>query len=764
MAVHAIILSGGYGTRLWPASRPWRPKQFLPLVARTSMFQATVARMAAVTGGGSAVVVAGIGHADEIWRQLGELGDQETVLLVEPGQRDSGPAIAAAAAWIQRRDPDGVGVMVASDHHLPDTAAFVAAAREAAELAAGGAIVTFGVRPSCASTAYGYIQPGDPLGPATGARHVAQFAEKPAAGLAERYLAEGWLWNSGNFVFAARALMEDFDLYAPEIAQAARAAVEGLGEGPGRHDLGAAFLDAPKISIDYAVMEKTRRAAVIPLDTAWSDLGAWDAVHAALDRDADDNAVPPGAVLIGTRSSLVRSATAQTIALVGLSEVAVVVEADAILVADLRSSQRVKEVVDALPPRTPPASPTAAPNPVARLQAQARGWDGWLRAAALPLWWTLGADAGRPAFADAITQDVRPEFASHRLRVQARQTYVYALAGELGWAGPWRGAVALGLDSLAQRHRRADGAYRTRAAGDGSAGDDTATLYDQAFVLLALAWAKRTGVAPDAEAEAQALLRTVIAPWRNPAGGFREADPERPWQSNPHMHLFEACLAWIEAGGGSQWAALAEEICALALGKFIDPTTGALREFFTSDWAPAPGADGRRVEPGHQFEWAWLLARWAVLGGAPATAAAAERLYALAVSRGVDRARGVAINALDDDLSMLDPAARLWPQTERLKAALLLAERASGLARAERLIEAADAADGLALYVADVAPGLWRDKLQADGQFVEEPAPASSLYHIACAIAELVAATRRLAPADAPGAGLEPGPSPALRT
>ena len=745
MAVHAIILSGGHGTRLWPASRPWRPKQFLPLMGATSMFQATVTRMAAVTDGAPPIVVAGAQHAETIEHQLLALGQRDAVLLVEPAPRDSAPAIAAAAAWIARHDPNGLAVMVASDHHMPDVDAFVEAARAALKIAAGGAIVTFGVRPTRASSAYGYIQPGEPLAPDSAVRHVARFAEKPAQAQAERYLADGWLWNSGNFVFAVGALMEELDHHASAIADAARVSIAALGPEPGRQDLGEAFLNAPKISIDYALMEKTDRAAVIPLEGRWSDLGAWDAVHAAMPHDAHGNATTPDVLLVETRSSLVRSSTAQRIAVLGVSDVGVIVEEDAILVTSLAASQQVKAVAERLSGSSTPArGMQSADDPAARLKVQARHWDGWLRAAALPLWWSVGADPRRGAFAETISQDVRPVFSPRRLRVQARQTYVYALAAQLGWDGPWREAVQLGLGSLAQGHRRPDGAHRTRAASDSHPADDTATLYDHAFVLLALAFAKRCGVAPDAETQAAALLRSVIEPWRNPAGGFREADAARPWRSNPHMHLFEASLAWMETGDLPQWASLADELGDLALARFIDPASGALREFYTADWRPAEGEDGRRVEPGHQFEWAWLLARWAGLASRPDAAAAAERLYELANTYGVDRTRGVAIDAISDALKVIEASARLWPQTERLKAALLLAQGAEGALRLERLGDAADAADGLALYVADVAPGLWRDKLGPDGRFVEEDAPASSLYHIACAIAELIDTAGRL--------------------
>jgi mannose-1-phosphate guanylyltransferase/mannose-6-phosphate isomerase len=214
--------------------------------------------------------------------------------------------------------------------------------------------------------------------------------------------------------------------------------------------------------------------------------------------------------------------------------------------------------------------------------------------------------------------------------------------------------------------------------------------------------------------------------FRHPAGGFREAGAQ-PFQANANMHLFEAALAW-EAAGGEGWGEIADEIAGLALAKFIDGPGGFLREFFDAGWRPAAGEDGRLVEPGHQFEWAWLLERWGRLRGRADAQAAARRLFA-AGARGVDPGRGVAINALSDDLTVRDAAARLWPQTEHLKAALILGEDAAALT----------AANGLALYLQTPVQGLWRDRLRPDGGFEPEPAPASSFYHIVCALQALLA-------------------------
>jgi mannose-6-phosphate isomerase len=205
------------------------------------------------------------------------------------------------------------------------------------------------------------------------------------------------------------------------------------------------------------------------------------------------------------------------------------------------------------------------------------------------------------------------------------------------------------------------------------------------------------------------------------------------------MHLFEASLAWeavMASDPRSQrWTDQADIVGELALSHFIDPATGALREYFDDQWRPAAGAEGRVVEPGHLFEWAWLLMRWAKLRGREDAALAARRMHQLGVDHGIDPVRGVALDEIATDLTVVSDRARLWPQTERIKASAILGQHASSEPeRAAFAAEVAAAAKGLALYLQTLVPGLWRDKLLADGTFVDEPAPASSLYHIACAI------------------------------
>lgn len=349
----------------------------------------------------------------------------------------------------------------------------------------------------------------------------------------------------------------------------------------------------------------------------------------------------------------------------------------------------------------------------------------WLLDAALPLWWEKGADHARGGFHEALDQRGQPVPANRRARVQARQIYVYATAGILDWKGPWRDAVVHGLDFFLTHYRRPDRLFRTVVSPEGTPVDDAAWLYDQAFALFALARAAHMlPERPELKDEARALLGALHG-WRLPEGGFREPPAVYDRQSNPHMHLFEACLAWAEIDDDPIWAATADEIATLSMRSFIDGN-GALHEFFAPEWTFAAGVDGRIVEPGHQFEWAWLLERWARLRAREDAHQAAIRMFA-AGRRGVDK-RGVATQQMLDDGSVYDDVARLWPQTERIKAAIILADPE----------EAVRGVAGLLLYLQTPIAGLWWDKLKPDGIFIQEPSPASSFYHIACSIDELV--------------------------
>jgi len=739
LRIYPVILCGGSGVRLWPASRPARPKQFIPLIGELSLFQETVLRLRGLEGGQAPLIMTGQAHVPHVERQLSVLGVTATI-LVEPEGRDSAPAIAAAAHWIHAQDKDAVAVVAASDHHIPDAEAFRASVALAAKAAARGSIVTFGVKPTGPVTAYGYIERADPIRDVPGVWAVRRFVEKPDAQTAARYVADGLLWNSGNFVFAPAALIEEFEVYAPEVEQAAARAVAAGGTGAFVR-LSDEFRAAPKISFDYAVMEKTKRAAVASLDFEWSDMGAWDAVWGASPKDAAGN-VAAGALLVDCADTFVRSTDVCVVGL-GLKRIAIVAESDAILICDLDHAQGVKTAVEVLKSQGRPevdVRPRASEKQSVKTPADLRQW---LNSAALPIWWALGADHERGGFYEALDHRGAPVIAPRRARVQTRQIYTFAKAAEMGWAGPAKAAVAHGLDYFVCRYRRDDGLFRALVTQDGAPADETARLYDQAFAVLALADGGRA--LPERTAtllgHADQLLATLKAERRHGLG-FSEIGGETPYQSNPHMHLLEAALAVREAGGAAHWDVLADELVELCLTGFICERSGGVLEYFDDQWRPAAGTAGRLLEPGHQFEWAWLLERWGKARGHDGARQTARALFDVGL-KGVG-AEGV-INALLDDGSSYDRNARLWPQTEWLKAAILLSlSEADDAQHALYRSSTARASMALGSFLDDVAvTGLWRDKRNSNGDFVDEPVPASSLYHITCAIAE----TRSLPPA-----------------
>lgn len=367
-----------------------------------------------------------------------------------------------------------------------------------------------------------------------------------------------------------------------------------------------------------------------------------------------------------------------------------------------------------------------------RLRQWRDTYNEWLMNAALPLWWENGADRERGGFHELLGQGGLPVLAPRRARVQGRQSYVYAVAGFLGWSGPWTEGALHGLNYLNAYYKRPSGLFCTQVSPDGKITNEAEMLYDQAFALMAGAWiARMLPGRTDIKSFALDLLERIKTR-HHPAGGFKETG-ETPFLSNPHMHLFEAALAWHETGDAPAWPQLAGEIARLCLDRFINADTLSLREYFDEHWSIVPGDKGRSVEPGHQFEWAWLLERWSRIGGGEQAHRMARRLFE-AGTYGVDKARNVAMDEMSDDFTVRRSTARLWVQTERLKAALILAETPSENDRLYYRGEALSAAEGLWKYLETPLRGLWRDKMMADGSFVEEPAPASSFYHIICAI------------------------------
>jgi mannose-1-phosphate guanylyltransferase/mannose-6-phosphate isomerase len=342
VALHPVILCGGSGVRLWPLSTPRRSKPFIPLVDGQSTFAQTLARLAAIDGAAPPIVVAGPQHAEAILAEFARAGI-EGVLILEPTGRDSAPAMAAAAHYIQDRHPGAVALFLAADHHIPDPAAYAATVIVAAAQAARGSIVTLGIRPTGPSTAYGYIALGEAL--AAGVYRIASFAEKPDEATAQAYLSQGRLWNGGMFIVRPDVLIAELEAHAPAINRAARAALDTATTDGGALRLGDIFAAAPKLSIDYAVMEHTALAAVAPADFAWSDLGAWDAVLAVSPRDAAGNSAEGAVVLAGAENCLVRAEGGVKVVAVGVRNLAIIAGPDGVMVCDLDALDGIKDAV-----------------------------------------------------------------------------------------------------------------------------------------------------------------------------------------------------------------------------------------------------------------------------------------------------------------------------------------------------------------------------------------------------------------------------------
>jgi mannose-1-phosphate guanylyltransferase/mannose-6-phosphate isomerase len=343
-----VILSGGSGTRLWPVSRESFPKQLWPLVSDDTLLQQTAQR-AQGNGFAPPIVVCNQEHRFLIAEQLRAVGIENARIVLEPVGRNSAPAIAAAAVLVAEDDPDAVLWMMAADASIGDTAALHESLAVAAAAARAGRVVTFGMRPTGPETGYGYMELGRALDDAPGTYAVAQFVEKPDAAAASRMAADGrHLWNSGMFVFTARTLLDELDRYAPDVPRAVRLAVEGRKTDLDfiRLDV-AAFSACPSISLDYAVAERTSRAAVVPADIGWSDVGSWGALWELGNKDADGNVAVGDVLLEAARNCYVRS-DGMLAAVVGLDDAVIVVTADAVLAMHRGHAQDVKKVVDRL--------------------------------------------------------------------------------------------------------------------------------------------------------------------------------------------------------------------------------------------------------------------------------------------------------------------------------------------------------------------------------------------------------------------------------
>jgi mannose-1-phosphate guanylyltransferase/mannose-6-phosphate isomerase len=343
--VHPVIMSGGAGSRLWPASRAANPKQFHALAGERTLLREAIERMSCAGRFAPPLIVCNQAHAGAVRAELGAGADAR--LMLEPMGRNTAACAAAAAALIAESDPQALILLAPADHLMADPQPFQRAVEAARGAAASGRLVTFGIAPTRPETGYGYIRTGASLGQVL---EAAAFVEKPDLATAEGYLADGgYLWNAGYFLFRADRMIEEMQRLQPDILRQARAAVEGARRDGDTVALDAeAFAACPSDSLDYAIMEKAQQVAVAPVAGAgWDDLGSWAAVWDASAKDAAGNAAPEGGVLVDATDCLVMS-DGPTVALCGVEDLVVVVSQGAVLVTRRGASQKVKQVVDAL--------------------------------------------------------------------------------------------------------------------------------------------------------------------------------------------------------------------------------------------------------------------------------------------------------------------------------------------------------------------------------------------------------------------------------
>jgi mannose-1-phosphate guanylyltransferase/mannose-6-phosphate isomerase len=736
----SFVMSGGVGSRLWPLSREDNPKQFHALAGERSMLVKTVERMAARTAGPASVfLVAADRHAKRIGSDLSGIGLNGGRGIYEPMGRNTAAAVAVAAQVAQAEFGDALVMVVPSDHEISTVEAFWHSVEEGVPAALAGNVVVFGIRPYGPETGFGYIEAGAQHA-GRGVLEVRRFVEKPDLETAKSYVAAGnFYWNAGIFLFQASVMRAAFAAHAPDIwDDVTRALSAAESDELGTRLPARAYESIQSVSVDYAIIEKLANIAVVPAGFRWNDLGSWQSLLEVSPTDDKGNVIIGDVVAIDCERSYLRS-EGRLLSAIGLKDTAVISTADATFAAPVSQSQNVKKIVERLEKtgrletkRTPVHDLMPEPG------AHAKRVRHWLFEETLPLWSTAGVDLVHGGFHEALSFQGEPLARPKRLRTIARQLYAFAVAGQMGWEGDAAGLVAHGVEFLRRAPRAANGGWPRAIDARGAIADPGEDLYDHACILLAAAHAHKmgSGEAKALGAEAWDFIAAHLS--CNVHGGFRETTADaRPRRSNPHMHLLEAGLAWFEATGDNQWLARSAVIVDLFKSRFFDSDTWTLGEYFNDDWSLLDGEKGLWTEPGHHFEWAWLLVEYAKAANAPELIKYARKLYASAVANGLNRATGLAYDAVSRDGIPLVRTSRSWPQTEAIKAAIAL----DGTGGPDMKPEIESRVGRLFRWHIDPAPqGLWIDLIDERGRTKAQDVPASIFYHLVCALTAYLAA------------------------
>jgi len=736
----SYVMSGGIGSRLWPLSREDFPKQFHDFSGHGSMLARTVGRLDAAKDIKPPIyLIASEVHANRLHQEINGLPLNGGRPVFEPVGRNTAAAVALASELTLREHGDTLVLVVPSDHEISTEEDFWATIYTGMKAAREGKIVSFGIQPDRPETGYGYIETGKEK---DGVFEVLRFVEKPGPEIVEHYIRSScFLWNSGIFLFSAKTMKQAFQNFAPDIWQKTITALDKAYT-----DISGTWLpfdvykDVPSNSVDYAIMEHACNIALVPARFHWSDLGSWqsllDTQSGKTSHDNAGNIIVGDVVAINCECSYLRS-EGGLLSAVGLNNMAVVATADATFVAPVSQSQNVREIVAALESSGRlEAKFTPAPDQVPVAGAYAERVHHWLFDETLPLWSTRGVDE-RGGFYEALDFNGIPVRSERRMRTMARQIYAFAIAGEMGWNGPFHDLINHGLDFITQRGRTLCGGWVATFDADGHVKDDTEDLYDQTFVLLALAHAHKAGhkQALPLAMETFSFLESYLAD-KNGKGYFETAANNHPWRrSNPHMHLLETFLTWYDVTGDNGYLQQADRIVDLFCHIFFDSDNWTLGEYFSSDWQPAAGKTGDICEPGHHFEWASLLVSYARHGVKSDIVRMARKLYASAVANGLNRATGLAYNSVSRHGMPIDFDSRSWSQTEIIKAAIALDSNEGPDLKPE--IEAR--VGRLFRWHIESAPeGLWVDMIDKNGRCCSKNVPASIFYHLVTALTQYV--------------------------
>lgn len=754
MKIIPTILCGGSGTRLWPLSRTHAPKQLQALTNEKSLLANTVLRLELSKNCTDPVLICGRSYAEQIENQLMSVNAGLSAVITEPKGRDTAAAAAIAAHWgakIQAADPDEdyIVLLLPADHHISNIEGFHTAITAASEAALKGYISTIGITPNAPETGFGYINRASDKLPGLDSYLVKRFVEKPDAGTAQTYLESGdFLWNAGMFAFRPDVFLKELQAFEPEIAEKSSVAFHGAlqierTERVPRLDLmPSTFLEIPSLSVDYAVMERTDKASVLPAEFGWNDVGSWAAAHEIADTDENGNALVGDVVTIGTTNSFIK-AYDKLIAAVDVENMIIVDTKNAILICPRGSSQKVKSVHERLSQMNHPSALHHGEGTYEHQKIVHEKACDWLFEKALPFWIEHGEDIENGGVYEALDLQGKPlPLLPKRTRVLARQTYVFAHCHMLGQPGCLE-AMKAPLAFMLKHAHLGNGRYAHMLNPNGTRLDPHSDAYDHAFILLALAWAYKASGDPDLLKLAEQTMQFILTEMRHPLGGFREAIPETNAlrRANPHMHLFEAAMAWMELHRHDRMAELAEEIFGLFKTKFC--VNGLLREYFEDDLTPLQKSPSRlnlAVEPGHLYEWAYLLRKYQMLTGSRSEAPAI--MEAFADTYGLSSQTGLVLDHVFPDGTPVDASAsRLWPQTEYIRLKLYHSKVKPDQAafRADEAATAMIERMMLRYFRFDLdMPGYWRDQINSQGVNLVDKSPASSLYHILGCFAPLL--------------------------